>query len=62
MLMDEYRLALEFWGSALGLLLLAPLLAAATSYVRHLFQDVHPEVSAPLSSVPSNPHPSWPGC
>jgi len=60
--MDEYRLALEFWGSALGLLLLAPLLAAATTYVRDLFQDVHREVSAPLSSVPSNPHPSWPGC
>jgi hypothetical protein len=53
---------LEFWGSALGLLLLAPLLAAATTYVRQLFQDVHTEVSAPLSSVPSNPHPSWPGC
>jgi hypothetical protein len=62
MLMDEYRLALEFWGSALGQLLLAPLLAAATTYVRQLFQDVHTEVSAPLSSVPSNPHPSWPGC
>ena len=60
--MYEYRLALEFWGSVLGLVLLAPLLAAAATHVRQLFQDVRHEASAPLSSVPSNPHPSWPGC
>jgi hypothetical protein len=60
--MYEYRLALEFWGSVLGLILLAPLLVGVLSHVRQLLKDVHQEVSAPLSSVPSNPHPSWPGC
>lgn len=65
--MDEYRLAMEFWGSAIALTLLAPLLAVAVSRLRQLFEDVRRDVStpassAPLASVPSNPHPSWPGC
>jgi hypothetical protein len=62
MLMNEYRLALEFWGSVFGLTLLAPLLAGTAIHLRQLFQNVRRDVSAPLSSVPSNPHPSWPGC
>ena len=60
--MYEYRLAMEFWGSLIGLVLVPPLLAALTSYARDVFRALRGEVSAPLSSVPSNPHPSWPGC
>ena len=65
--MDEYRLAMEFWGSAIALTLLAPLLAVAVSRMRQVLQDVRRDgatasPSAPLASVPSNPHPSWPGC
>jgi len=55
--MDEYRLALEFWGSALGLILLAPLLQPPPPTC--VSSSRRPtEVSAPLSSVPSNPHPA----
>ena len=64
--MDEYRLAMEFWGSAIALTLLAPLLAVAVSRLRQLWEDASHDAaatsSAPLASVPSNPHPSWPGC
>jgi hypothetical protein len=59
--MDEYRLAMEFWGSMVGVALLAPLAAAAVRYTRQLFCDLRDEAanSAPLSSVPSTPRPSW---
>jgi len=62
--MDEYRLALEFWGSIIALAMIAPLAAAAfrqvSEHIRCLRRDVE-RSSAPLSSVPSAPRPSWPG-
>jgi hypothetical protein len=60
--MDEYRLAFEFWGSIVGLAVIAPLTAAAwrrvAEHLRCLRRDV--EESSPLASVPSTPRPSWP--
>jgi len=62
--MDEYRLALEFWGSIIALAVIAPLAVAAfrrvSEHVRRLRRDVE-QSSAPLASVPSTPRPSWPG-
>jgi hypothetical protein len=59
--MYEYRLALEFWGSLMGLALVLPLVAAAIQHARQMWGHLRDEAenSVPLASVPSSPRPSW---
>jgi hypothetical protein len=58
MLMYEYRLALEFWGSLALFTVMAPLTISGVRHVMGFFHSVHDELcSAPLSSVPSSPRP-----
>jgi hypothetical protein len=59
--MNEYRLAMEFWGSLFGVALVAPVFAVLLRGARELFCHLRDEAekSAPLASVPSSPRPSW---